>query len=196
MTASDLHKEESHEQLIGRLKQGEEAAMKHVFREYYWRLHYFSFKMTGDMAGAEDIVQEAFLNFWINIKDKGVVPVNIQAYLYRMVRNRCMNYLERQRVVQERNGKVTERFYNSCHQQMDEIAVMEELFHRVTKEFTHLTPIQAQVMELLYLEGLPVAEVALQLGTTVNNIRNHKARALERLRAIIKNAILLLLLFF
>lgn len=196
MNTKDLTIKEQPGEFIARLRQGDETAMKHIFREYYSRLYYFSLKMIGNEADTEDIVQEAFLNFWINIREKDVSPENIQAYLYRMVRNRCVNYLQRQQMLDDRSGEVIEHFYNDCQRQMNTVAVQEELFHRVSREFAHLTPIQTQVMELLFVNGLSVAEVATQLKTTDNNVRNHKARALERLKTVVKTDIPSVIIFF
>lgn len=186
---------EDEQSLIEQLQRGDETAMKVVFRRYYWQLRYFSFKIINNEPDAEDIVQDAFLNFWHAIKDRQMVPGNIQAYLYRMVRNRSINYLERRQMLDDRSTTVQEHFHE-WEARTDEIAMQQELFRRISEKFALLTPIQMQVMELLYIEGLSVAEVASQLNTTANNVRNHKARAVERLQTIFKTAILLLIIFF
>ena len=195
MDNGHLHKE-SQRRLIEQLKQGDETAMKHVFRLYYPRLHYFSSQLIGEPMDAEDIVQEAFLNFWLNIREKDVLPDNIQAYLYRMVRNRCLNYLERNRRLEERSGELAEHFREQAQRQMDELALKEEVYHRLHKEFVHLTPIQVQVIRLIYIEGLSIAEVAEKLGTTAMNVRTHKFRAMERLTKGMKDQFFGSFLFF
>lgn len=170
--------------------------MKEVFRLYYPRLHYFSSKMTGDLQEAEDIVQEALLNFWLNVKSKDIIPENIQAYLYRMVRNRCVNYLERQQMLAKKEEEVIGHMKQEWQRQMDELALREEVYHRVSSQFHHLTPVQVQVVQLLYQDGLSVAEAAAQLNTTDNNIRNHKARAIERLKKVLTEELFISFIFF
>ena len=192
----EFSKQENQRGLIEQLKQGDETAMKHIFRLYYSRLHYFSVQIIGDSMDAEDIVQEAFLNFWLNIREKDVTPDNIQAYLYTMVRNRCLNYLERNRTIEQKTGEVIEHFREQARRQMDEIALKEEIYHRLHKEFIHLTPIQVQVIRLLYIEGLSVAEVAEKLGTTPANVRTHKFRAMERLTKGMKDQFFTSIIFF
>lgn len=178
------------------LQQGDESAMKQVFRLYYPRLHYFSSKMIKEQSDAEDIVQEALLNFWINVKDKQIVPDNIQAYLYRMVRNRCMNYLERQQMLVNKSEEVITHMHREWQQQMDELALREEVYHKVSSQFHHLTTVQVQVIQLLFMEGLSVPEAAERLNTTENNIRNHKARAIERLKKLLTDELFICFIFF
>ena len=196
MDKSELNKNEDQQRLIEQLKQGDESAMKDIFRLYYPRLHYFSNQIIGDPIDAEDIVQEAFLNFWLNIRERSLSPDNIQAYLYRMVRNRCLNYLERNRRLEERSGELIEHFRVEAQRQMDEIALKEEVYHRLNKEFVHLTPIQVQVIRLLYIVGLSITEAAEKLGTTAANVRTHKFRAIERLTKAMKDQFFTSFIFF
>lgn len=196
MHTDDINKKEHEKQLIARLKLGDEAAMKLVFQLYYARLHYYSTQLIDQAADAEDIVQEAFLNFWLNIKEKEVAPENIQAYLFRMVRNRCLNHLERQQMLAGKTGEMIKHYNDQLQQQMNDLMLKEAVYHRVSQELVHLTPVQAQVIKLMFIEGLSVSELAERLQTTANNIRNHKARALDRLKTVIKDDILIFMLIF
>jgi len=145
---------------------------------------------------AEDIVQEAFINFWNNVRNKQSVPDNMEGYLFRTVRNLCLNHAQRQRMMDEKNDVITREFYEGVRQRMEELAVMEHLFYEIKKQFVHLTSAQVQVMQHLYIDGLSISETAERMDTTAVNIRNHKARALERLRAVLEQELLLLTLIF
>lgn len=182
--------------LIARLKRGDEAAMKSLFRQYYLRLLYFTIRVITNRHDAEDLVQEALMNFWINVSEKGATPDNIQQYLYRMVRNRCINYLQRQKKDQQFDDTATGLFTGDMEQQLDELQVKEELYQRIAKALNHLTPSQMEVINGMYLQGLSVQQMAEQMNTTPNNVRNHKARAIERLREVIDTELFLSFLLF
>jgi len=176
-------------ELSRQLLAGEQTALEQVFRLFYKRLLFFAFKMTGDQIVAEDIVQDAFINFWSIVIDKHNVPSNIEGYLFRTVRNLCLNHIQRQRMINEKNDAVLHEFYEGIEQRMDELLVRENLFHEIKKQFVHLTPAQIAVMQLLYVDGLSISEAAEQMNTTAVNVRNHKARAIERLKAVLEKEI-------
>lgn len=184
------------QELAQQLLLGEQRALAQVFRVFYKRLLFFAFKVMEDQMGAEDIVQEAFINFWSGIKNKQVVPDNIEGYLFRAVRNLCLNHMKRQRMIDEKNDVITQEFYESIQQRMDELALKEDLFHEIKKRFVHLTPVQAEVMHHLYIDGLSITETAERMNTTAVNIRNHKARALDRLKTVMGEEFLLFALLF
>ena len=50
------------------------------------------YRLTGDRPAASDIVQEVFFNFWT---DQNTIHIteSAEAYLYRSVMNRGLNYL-------------------------------------------------------------------------------------------------------
>lgn len=181
--------------LVERLSRGDGAAMKEVFRAYYLRLYFFAVRVIGNKNDAEDLVQESLVNFWVSIKDKQVIPGNLKGYLFRITRNLCITYLRKQSA-RERDETATEQFYHNLNDELNEVFIQEELYNRVYSRFDSLTPVQAQIMNLLYNDGLSVQQVAEQLATTDNNVRNHKARALERLKSILSKEILTLFLFF
>jgi RNA polymerase sigma-70 factor, ECF subfamily len=170
--------------------------MRAIYRLYYLRLLYFTTKMTGSKTEAEDIVQEALMNFWINVRDRQIMPGNVQRYLFRMVRNRCINHLKRQQRIEENNGTATDEYTAQLELELDEVLGREALYQRILAGFAHLTPQQREVMECIYTEGLSVQEIAARMGTTENNVRNHKMRAIERLRQVLDPEVFLTFLLF
>lgn len=196
MDKFDLNKQSVEGNLGRRLKLADETAMEEVFRLFYNRLYSFTLKVIDSQMDAEDLVQEVMLHFWLNVRDKNIVPDNIGGYLFRMMRNKCLNYLGRQGRMNDLNAAAAGEFYASQEQRMDEIEMKEEVFFRIKSEFRHLTPIQVKIMHCLYVEGLSVADIAALLDTTVNNVRNHKMRALEKLKSLVGNGLFLYFLLF
>ena len=60
-----------------------------LFRREYPRFCQSAFRITQDMAVAEDLVQDAFLNYWHHEQRASIrVP---EAYLYQAVVNKALN---------------------------------------------------------------------------------------------------------
>jgi len=68
----------------------------------------------------------------------------------------------------------------------------------VYKEIQQLPVAQAQLLKMIFVEELGTDEIAEKLGITPNNVRNQKARALEKIRALIlrKGLSIIFLLIF
>ena len=169
--------------------------MEQVFETFYWRLYYFAKKLTDDTTESEDIAQEALLSFWINIKDKGTRPDNITSYLFGIVRNRCYTFNQRSQMKVDKANAIIEQFQIS-EALIEEQLIREDIFNRVYQEFGFLPAQQAEVMRLIFIEGLETNEIAQRLNMTPNNIRNHKARGIEKIRSLIlqKGLFILILL--
>ena len=72
-------------ELITRIKEGDEAAFRAVFDSYSSKLYYFSFKFLKDKEPCQEVVQEVFMNLWIN-REKLDTQYPIAPYLYTITR--------------------------------------------------------------------------------------------------------------
>lgn len=183
---------DTHEQvLVQRVVNGDQEAMKMVFRVYYPRMLYFILTVVDDRQEAEDLVQEALMNFWINLSQKKIVPESIERYLFRMVRNRSLNVLKRKHRIAAKSDDVKNSLLKDAEDMLEDIRIKEQLYFRIAQSFVHLTEAQQKVMNGIYVEGLSVQQISEQLDTTPNNVRNHKARAIERLRELFSMELIL-----
>ena len=61
-----------------------------VYIKYYCKLLRFASEFVNDVQEAENLVQDAFLGLWKS-KDELERINNMNAYMFRLVRNRCLD---------------------------------------------------------------------------------------------------------
>ena len=81
-----------------RLINGDEKEFKSLFDLLYVGMVQQATFYTNDFAVAEDVVQEVFVRLWEKRGELKSVQ-NLEGYLLLSVKNRCLNYLEHQQVV-------------------------------------------------------------------------------------------------
>ena len=124
----------------------------------------------------EDIVQDVFISFWQKKKDF-VTTNEAKSYLYKSVRNKCLNYI-RDEIVQQN------RLKNSIDltTEIDDYVIEEEVFNQLYQEIKNLPTGSQQVM-LLALNGLKNEEIAVQLHISVNTVKTQKKIAYAKLKS-------------
>ena len=81
-----------------RLINGDAKEFKSLFDLLYVGMVQQATFYTNDFAVAEDVVQEVFVRLWEKRGELKSVQ-NLEGYLLLSVKNRCLNYLEHQQVV-------------------------------------------------------------------------------------------------
>ena len=176
---------------------GDTAAMKTFFELYYSRLTYFAGSLIQHQPEAQDFAQEALVSFW---QRRAVFRHSsfsqAEAFLFTVVRNKCYNLIKHQ---QMKMGKEAELLSGPAFETEAEARFIEEdVFNQVYKEIRQLPEAQAQLLKMIFVEGLETDEIAARLAITPNNVRNQKARALEKIKALIlrKRLLIIFLLLF
>lgn len=148
---SALHNETA---LLSLIAEGDEPAFRALFDHYNKLLFTFAEAMLKSAADAEEVVQECFTKLWVNRGDLPGVDHPGQ-YLYKMVRNRCLDHLRR--VARERrladqvwanisqtDNSLEEELRSREYRELIEHALQElpeqkQLIYRLSreKEYTH-----------------------------------------------------------
>ncbi|MFX1707278.1 sigma-70 family RNA polymerase sigma factor [Chitinophaga sp. CC14] len=171
--------------MLAQVAAGDENAMKVLFDRCYPRLYYYVFKLIQNENEARDQVQEAFMAFWQRREAfRAAAITDAEAFMITVVRNRAYNYIKHQQIKAGKQDHILSGI-DSIDDQMEARLIQTDLFYRIYQEMMALPPQQAALLKMIYLEGLDTAEIAARLNTTPNNVRNQKARALEKLRTLL-----------
>lgn len=186
---SDLIKEKA-EIWLEALYQGEEWAFKALFDRYFYALSSFAAKYLEAKEPAEDVVQEVLYDFWVNRK-RFDHEIALKAYLYQIVRNRCLNVLKHQRVeakylARREYKEETDFFLNQ---------ILEEEVYLCLKEAVDMLPEQYREVYNLTLLGHDNQEIADMLQTTLDAVKARKRRGKQILQEQLKHLAFLLVFF-
>ncbi len=165
---------------------GNEDAFKKLYTIYFSRLNDFAKKVTRDDEISQDIVQEVFVKIWEKRSElKGVNP---EAFLFRLVRNRCIDYIKHLRVVNNRMEEVrTKSKYEELYRidfigNEPYILIEQELRDKIESVIRTLPDRCREVFILSRMQGLKNREIAEKLNINIKNVERHLSRAFEAFR--------------
>jgi RNA polymerase sigma-70 factor, ECF subfamily len=167
-----------HEQLAA-LRLGDEAAFDAIFRAYYARLVRMSEGMLGERAPAEEIAQDVMLELWRR-REALVVETSLQAYLFRATRNRTLNHLRHEKVVNR--GSVFAAPEMSVQPQGEDELRNREIDAALRDAMNSLPPRCRAVFELSRVQGLKYAEIATALDISIKTVEAQMGKALRIIR--------------
>ncbi len=167
-------------QLLDRLKSADTTAFRELYDRYWQRLLYFaSQKVKGDMAEAENIVQDVFVSLW-DRRERLCITSSFEAYLVTSVKYRVIKWLNRQ---------CTESLYNKEGLAIDisddstlQYLAFDELQERLGKLIGTLPEKARLIYRLNQEEGMSHQQIADELGMTVTAVNVTLVRIRKTLR--------------
>jgi RNA polymerase sigma-70 factor (family 1) len=187
-------KQISDEQLMQEIRAGNMLAFDNLYRKYSARIYRFAFSLLKLPEEAENIVQDVFLKLWVNREkiDKGS---SIRYYVFSIAYHSSITVIRKKL---KETDYVAELIRQQGLEQDSGSLQMEyqELEQKLNAVIDALPARQKEVYLLHRVEGLKYAEIAEQLGLSVNTIENHMARALSAIRTNMGGYSLLGMLFW
>jgi RNA polymerase sigma-70 factor, ECF subfamily len=181
------------QQLLFALKEGRESAFEMLFRTYYNPLCNYAYSFLNDKDEAEEVVQAAFINVWDKREDIEI-QTSVKSYLYRMVRNACLNVIKHEKVKKQHaihemaGGEPT-------HESVSQSVISSELEQKIYEAMKALPEQCRLVFQLSRFEELKYSEIAQQLSISVKTVENQMGKALKIMREQLKDYLPLFLIF-
>jgi len=183
----------SEKEVLEKIQSGNESAYEMIFRTFYQPLCRYAYSFLEDKEEAEEVVQSAFITVWEKRKSIDI-QTSLKSYLYRMVRNGCLNVIKHEKVKQQHVAHemaVTEVSYESVSQKV----YASELESKISEALKALPEQCRLVFQLSRFEELKYQEIADQLQISVKTVENHMGKALRIMREQLKEYLPLLLIF-
>ena len=166
------------DELLDRLRRGDEAAFDAIFRTWYPSLVRSAESIVRSRAVAEEVVQDVMLELWRR-REELTLTGPLRAYLHQSARNRALNHLRHGRTVRQSEPYVRPP---TAAPRTDARVSSRELQAAVAEAMAELSPPQREVFEMSRRDGLTYPEIASVLDISVKTVEARMGRALRHLR--------------
>ena len=156
-------------------------ALEAIFREHHGSVFRAAYRITGNAADAEDVLQTVFMRL-LRRDEQPDLSNSAGSYLHRAAVNAALDMLRRRKRARAVDlDDVSDQLVDTANQP-ERNRGNRELSRRLREALTHLSPRQAEIFTLRYLEGLGNLEIARMLGSSQTSIAVILHRARHRLQ--------------
>jgi RNA polymerase sigma-70 factor (ECF subfamily) len=148
---------------------GDDSAFDELFRRWAGPLVRYLERMVGDMATAEELVQETFLRVY-NARKRYEPRARFSTWLYRIGTNLALNELKRPRRRSHHDGEIVEEIRSDATP-TDDLVGARRTGSEVQRELATLPERQRMALWLSAVEGHSYAEIANILDTTEKSVK-------------------------
>ena len=169
---------------------GDREAFAAIYQKYIDELLSYGYRVTADRQLIRDSVQDLFLHIWVRRGHLSTTD-SIKFYLFRSLRNRIVRNLE----------KHPERLHADIGLVADvagdhnafETAIFDndgpaDNYEKLAEAINRLAPRQREAIQLRYLHGFSLDEIAEMMQMNNQSVRNLLHRAITQLRLFFETA--------
>jgi len=171
-------------ELLKAIANGSQEAFTILFEDRHSQFYTFAFKLTRSKALAEEIIQDVFLNIWIN-RAALENMLNFDAYLNRITRNLSFNALRN--IAKDKvmvNGLPDDE--NFPDHSTEQSLAYNDTLSLMRAAIAKLPPQQQLIYKLCHHEGLTYEQAAIKLNIAPSTVHSHMKAALGNLRVHFK----------
>lgn len=169
------------EQIL-RAQQGDNIEIGAIYEQYHLSIFRYLYYRVGDLYTAEDLASEVFVHMIRSLNQFRPNSVSFQAWLYQIARNLAIDHYRKSKV---RNHTELEENLSSGEEALDSTIEKKLNNERLRRALNKLSNDQREVIELRFIAGMPISEVAQILHKSENAIKAHQRRGLAALRQIL-----------
>lgn len=185
------------EELIARVRTGNDEAFRLLFNRYYKRAVNTINKYVKDEHTAEDLAQTIFVRLW-NKREQIEIQGYFSPYFRRICVNDSINYIKSNKHFVFLEPETWEKELGDHSEEEQERYLGQELRESKLSAAINNLPEKCRIVFLLNrIDGLSHKEIAQQLDISTKTIENHMTKALKLLReAMLNNPVILALIVF
>ncbi|HLY76179.1 MAG TPA: sigma-70 family RNA polymerase sigma factor [Planctomycetota bacterium] len=165
--------------LMLRVKAGDRPAFEELYRLYEKPLSNYLYRLCGNRARAEDLLQDAFLRLW-KAAPNYEPSAKVSTYVFRIAHNLFLNDAARRR------EKALESLEAETRSDPASDLNRREVQSAVQRAVEALPDGEREVLVLSEYNGFKYAEISEILGIPVGTVKSRMFSAVQRLKEALK----------
>ena len=166
---------ERDEELLGRIRGGDEEAMEELVARWYPRIHAYALRMTGGEQDAQDIAQETFLAVLQHV-GRFRFRRKFQSWIFTIAHHKCMDFFRLQGKFRGDPAELERLETADISQRIVDAVVLEQAI-------AQLPPLQREALVLQSFHGFTISEIANMTHTPPSTVQWRLSAAKNRLAA-------------
>ncbi len=171
-----------HQEIIDRCQAGDKKAYGELYQLYSKAMFNVCLRMVNNQQEAEDILQEAFVSAFKNLKNYRSEST-FGAWLKRIVINKTLNHIKKRKLELFPLEDNTDRIEEDVNQ-LDEESTFN--IHKIKKAIELLPDGYRMVFSLYVVEGYDHGEIASIMNITESTSKSQYNRAKKKVRSLIE----------
>lgn len=182
--ASPVHDrvDETDEDLLTRVAQGDRDAFARVFATYAGKVKGYLLRLGAPAVAAEDLAQDAMVSVWRRAASFDAAKAKASTWIFVIARNAWIDRLRREKT-ELAYRSVTIVTEESDAEAPDDAAMRGETEEQMLAAMATLSAEQQQVVRLSFFEDRPHSEIAERLSLPLGTVKSRLRLALIKLRA-------------
>lgn len=178
---------ESDAQLIKQYLKGDEQSLRILYEQYVPSVYGFIFRLAPPGFDVEDIVQEAFVKAWINLK-KFDQSKSFKTWIFTIAKNVLFDQIKKKQPIafsqleSDEEGNVPELDIVDSRPLADEVLNAIDADKRFEELLQKLNPAQRVVVISHAIEDLTFSEIGEILGQPMDTVKTRYRRAISKLQ--------------
>jgi len=147
-----------------------------IFDQHYSRLRYYAYRILNSYQDSEEVVIDSFMALhdkWGDFPSQG----HSIKFLNVCVHNKCLTRLGYNK------RKQTLHIPDYLEDLIDEpLEIDSHLVELIYKNINELPPQRKRIMELLFIEGKKIAEIAQEMNIAIKTVKNQRGKAIDSIK--------------
>jgi RNA polymerase sigma-70 factor (ECF subfamily) len=175
------------EELMPLVAGGDVGAFEVFYDRHGAAAYSLAYRIVGERAAAEDVVQEAFLSIWRSGARYDRARGSVRAWTLGIVRNRAIDLLRSRagRAARLDSDDDSALELRSAEELTEVEALRRETARELRGALERLPAEQSKVIELSYFGGFSQTEIAEMLGIPLGTVKGRMRLGLEKIRGLI-----------
>lgn len=179
------------QQLVGRLRNDDEAAFKVIYNNFYPKLYYFVLEFVPLKDVAENIVQDTLVTLW-NKRNQLKDDSNLTSYLFTIAKNNALKKL--------REKKYSQRLFSNAIDvgELDlnvetlstvdtSVCAFMDIEQIIQETLASLPPQCRKVFELSRFQEMKNREIAEELDISIKTVEKHISKGIKTFKITLKD---------
>lgn len=172
-----------------------------IYLSYFFKMKRFALEYVIREEDAENIVQDVFTELWEK-KEILSMSINLIAYLFTTVKNKCLNHLRHKTMVRETAGLIQQEYLISLRMNLNSSEAFDlnlfsdqDIEKIIAQALNTLSPKCREIFVRSKIEGKKQKQIAAELNVSIHTVETQMGIAYKKLRAELRKSYPLILLF-